>query len=119
MSYVISIYHADIKKKIDGGLAIEDFEHSRFEEEDLARFLIRLIKYGYRPESEHTSMKAYVKEVDACPIQVHVFDTQISFSVPYWPNSKEAIFAALQDASELSDSNTMVMHDAQNNEWIL
>lgn len=119
MSYDIAIFHSSVKQKIDHGFKIDCFEHSRFEEKDLARFLERLVKYGYKPENEHASIKAFIKEVNACPIQVHIFSTQISFSVPYWSNSESAIFEALQDANELSDSEDMVLYDQQTGEWTL
>jgi hypothetical protein len=117
MSYDISIFHISVKQKVDEGLVLDGFEHPFLEEKDVARFLERLVKYAYKVESEDTSMKTFMKEVNGCPIEVHVFDTEISFSVPFWESSRSAIFEALQDATELSDSDTMALYDPQAGEW--
>ena len=79
-------------------------------------FLDRLQKYGYHLEDETPRRKGFVKQVGDCPVQVGVYDTQIAFSVPYW-NSEDAIFEALQDASELCDSDGLALFNPQTGEW--
>jgi hypothetical protein len=119
MSYDVSIFHPMVKQKFDEGLEMDEFEHLPIEKADLIRFFERLEKYGYELEAENPRSKEFVRQVEGCPIQVAVFDTQISFSVPFWENSKAAIFEALQDATELSDSDGMVLYDKQTGERVL
>jgi hypothetical protein len=117
MSYDIYIYHSTVKEKVGQGLAIDEFEPPFLLEEDVKRFLDRLPGYGYQLEFEDKEHKEFIKTVSDCPIQVHLYTTEIAFSIPYWKNCEEAIFEALQDASVLSDSGSMVIYDPQTGEW--
>ena len=116
MSYDISIFHVLVKQEVERGLEIDGFEHSPLEAGVVRNFLDRLQKYGYHLEDETPRRKGFVKQVGDCPVQVGVYDTQIAFSVPYW-NSEDAIFEALQDASELCDSDGLALFNPQTGEW--
>jgi hypothetical protein len=59
----------------------------------------------------------FVREVGRCPIQVAIFKTEIAFSVPYWDDGS-AISEALQDASELADTDGWVFYDPQTDTWL-
>ncbi len=119
MSYDISIVHSSVKQKVEAGEELDAFEHQPLEEDEIKAFLDRLPGYGYQLELETPEIKSFVKQVMACPIQVTVFDTEISFSVPYWENAEQAIFEALQDASEMCDSGKLALYDPQTGEWPL
>src|ERR1043165_1234553 len=118
MSYDIYLYHSDVKKKVDRGFEIDDFDPPVFLETDVKRFLAGLSEYGYQLESEDEEVQEFVKTVSGCPIQVSVFSSEIAFSVPYGDNSNEAIFEAFKDASVLSDTKSMVLYDPQTEEWV-
>ncbi len=115
MSYSIYIFHASVKDKVDSGLELDAFEHQPIEPSEVLSFIDRLALYGYKQDGQNTS--EFVKKVDECPIQVTVFNSEIAFSIPYWEGSEDAIFEALQDASELADSDSIVMFDPQTEEW--
>ena len=117
MSYSVYIYHRSVKAKVEQGLELDAFEHEAIPQADMARFLERLAKYGYRKEASSGVSTEFVKDVAGCPVQVAVFATEIAFSVPYWKHSPEAIAEALQDASELSDSEATVLFNPQTDGW--
>jgi len=75
------------------------------------------VAYGYKLESSSPLLKEYVKVVDNCPITVAVFPTLIAFSIPYWREMGDALFEALQDASELTDSGKFSLFNPQENSW--
>ena len=116
MGQTLSIFHASVKQKIDEGLGLDEFHHLEFEKHDLDRFHERLRKYGYTLESENSGAKFFIKLVANSTIQVSVYSSEISFNVPY--GSMETTFEALQDASELSDSDDMILYDHQTGEWM-
>lgn len=117
MSYSILIFHPSVKDQVDAGKEIDEFKHAALALEDVTRFLERLEKYGYVLESENSRCREYVKKVGTCPIQVAIFPSEISFSIPYWEGSEDAIAEALQDASELADADGTVVFNPQENEW--
>jgi hypothetical protein len=49
--------------------------------------------------------------------KVTIHAAEISFSIPYWDGSEDAIFEALQDASELADSEHMALFNPEDGEW--
>ena len=117
MSYDVYIYHARVAQTAQSGVDLDEFEHPPIEGADMSRFLERLPKYGYR-EDEESSGREFIKEIGGCPVQVSVFATEIAFSVPYWDNMDAALAEALQDASELADSDTTALFDPQTEEWV-
>ena len=117
MSYDISVFHPSVKQKVEGGLAFDGFEHDRLEAAEVEAFLESLTLYGYQQESETPQRKGFVKKVGRCPIQVGVYATEISFSVPSGKGSEEAVFEALQDASELCDTDGLALFNPQTGEW--
>lgn len=118
MSYDVYIYHSRVAESVRSGIELDEFDHPPIEPVDLSRFLDRLVKYGYREEQESANNREFIKEIGGCPIQVSVFATEIAFSVPYWDNMAAALAEALQDASELADSDTTALFDPQTEEWM-
>jgi hypothetical protein len=117
VSYSVLIFDASVKAAAAAGQELDEFKHAPISSSDMERFLARLEKYGYELESENPRSREYVKHVAGCPIQLSVFPSEIAFSVPFWKGSESAIPEALQDASELSDSETTVLFNPQTNEW--
>lgn len=123
MSYSINIFHADVKREIEKGQELDGFSHLELKTEDMQRFIKRLDLYGYQPvgqqieDAQIVKPAEFVKQVGNCPITVTVFLSEVSFSVPYWEGSQDAISEALQDASELADSETLALHNPQLNAW--
>ena len=118
MSYDVTIYERQVKQAYDQGKELDEITLVPLDEKDLATFLERLQKYGYTPDHDRTPPSEFIRSVNGCPIQVNIFKTEISFSVPYWQGSEDAIFAALQDATELSDNEEWILFDPQSGEWI-
>ena len=77
----------------------------------------RRFRVGGANWSQTGVAKEFVKDVGGCPVQVAVFKTAISFSVPCWKNSEAAVFEALQDVAELCDFGNMVILNPQTGEW--
>jgi hypothetical protein len=123
VSYSVNIFHVDVRRKIEEGQKLDGFSHPELKTEDMKRLIKRLGLYGYQPVGQQIAdaLKAkpleFVKQVGTCPITVTVFPSQVSFSVPYWEGSQDAILEALQDASELSDSESLALHNPQLNAW--
>jgi hypothetical protein len=122
MSYDVSIFHKDTYsawiEKTDQAVELDEIQHVLLESNDVEQFLQRLVKYKYQLEQQTPEYQEFVRYIGKTPISVRVFVTEIGFSVPHWGND-EAIFEALQDASELSDSDTLVLYDCQTGEWTL
>ena len=117
MSYDLRIFNVSIKQKFDAGFRLDEFEPPPLEAMEVERFLKRLTAYGYGLEGETPLRKGFVKQINGCPIQVGVYATEIAFSVPYWGN-QQAIFDALQDASEMCDSGRLALFDPQAGQWL-
>ena len=119
MSYTIEVYHRkvadmatsdpDIIEKID--------KLPKLEKGDVEEFAQRLQKYGYKPETNSSKSKEYIKLIGKVPVQVTVFDVCISFSVPYWEGSQEVIPDVMMDVSELTDTGQFCTYDQQLGEW--
>ena len=80
MSYEIYIFHSSVKDKIDSGIKLDAFEHCPIETSEISLFIERLHHYGYK---QGQNSNEFFKNIDDCPIQVHIFNSEISFSVPY------------------------------------
>src|SRR5438105_1135581 len=106
MSYNIYIYNRTVFDQVKKGLELDGFKLEPISQPDMARFLKRLQGYHYEKRTETAICTEFLRDVSGCPIQVAVFRTEIAFSVPSWKNSEAAIIEALQDASELADSET-------------
>jgi hypothetical protein len=117
MSYGIGIYHPSVRARVQGGEEMDEFDHPQLDAAAVSRFVEGLAGYGYEAEASTPDCRAFAKAVSGNPIQVHVFATEIAFSVPYGKNSKDAIFEALQDASELIEPEHMCLFDSQTGEW--
>ncbi|MDO5692468.1 MAG: hypothetical protein Q4G70_08295 [Pseudomonadota bacterium] len=117
MSYNIQIFHPIVRKQVEQGRKIDEFEHPPLDPSAVERFVSNLAKYDYNLETTTSDCREFAKHIDDCPIQVSVFTTEIAFSVPYWENSDDAIFEALQDASELFESEYMALFNPQVGEW--
>jgi hypothetical protein len=123
MSFEISIFHSKVKFEVLRGLSLDGFVHPEIESSDMKRLIERLGLYGYEaegspPNDQDPPVPAeYQRQVGSCPITVLIFPTQVSFSVPHWKDSEDAICEAIQDASELADSATLALFDPQLGKW--
>jgi hypothetical protein len=122
MSYHISILHKDTHstwiRNTNQAVQLDEIVYEPLEPQDVERFLERLVKYRYQLELQTPEYQEFVRHIGKTPITVRIFATEIGFTVPYWGND-EAIFEALQDASELSDSETLVLYNPQTGEWTI
>ena len=112
MSYDLQIFHREVKTQVETGLELDAFKYPKLETEDVEEFLLNLGKYGYTLEVETSEVKTFEKG----SITVNVFDTMISFTVPYGLDD-DSIFDALQDSSELIDIGNLALFNPQENEW--
>ena len=117
MSFSVRIYHPAVREQVSQGAELDGFEHPPLHEPAVRAFLEKLPEYGYQLEKRSALCKEFVKNVGECPVQVAVFKTEIAFSVPYWKDSEEAIFEALQDSAELCQEEHMVTFNQQDGEW--
>jgi hypothetical protein len=117
MSYDIGIYHPTVRSRVEGGEEMDEFDHPKLDTPAVERLVGALTTYGYSAEPSTADCRAFIKHVSGNPIQVHVFATEISFSVPYGTSVKEAIFEAIQDASELVEPKYMCLFDPQTGKW--
>ena len=117
MSYSFQLYHPTVRERTRQGNELDTFEHPRLETAAVSEFVNGLAQYGYKLESSTANSRHFVKSVGGCPIQVGVYESEIAFSIPYWKNSEDAIFEALQDASELADFEHMAMFNPQDDVW--
>jgi hypothetical protein len=93
MSYNLQIFHREVKTQVETGLELDAFEHPKL-------------------ETETSEVKTFAKG----SITVNVFETMISFTVPYGLED-DSIFDALQDSSELIDTGNLALFNPQENEW--
>jgi hypothetical protein len=117
MSYSIQIFHPLVREQTGQGREIDEFDHPPLDPSAVERFIRNLFKYEYSHEATTVQCREFVKCINGCPVQVAVFATEIAFSVPYWQNSQDAIFEALQDASELVEPEYMALFNPQIGEW--
>ncbi|MGI4842608.1 MAG: hypothetical protein ACRYF7_04770 [Janthinobacterium lividum] len=118
MSYAIHLFHPTVKELTKQGRELDEVERAAFEPATISAFLDRLARYGYSPVQATPFGQEFTKSVDNCPIQVLVSSSEITFSVPYAPNASEAIFSALQDASELTDRGDVALFNPQEGSWL-
>lgn len=116
MSYDFQLFHKDARAKIKTEDDFEEIEYPILDKQAVADFIESLKRYDYKQESE-SPYREFIKDVEGCPIQVTIFETEISFAIPYWKNSESAIFDALMDASEIMNSDFFAMYDPQSGEW--
>ena len=117
MSYSIQIFHPLVREQTGQGREIDEFDHPPLDPSAVEKFISNLFKYEYSHEATTVQCREFVKCINGCPVQVAVFATEIAFSVPYWQNSQDAIFEALQDASELVEPEYMALFNPQIGEW--
>ena len=72
-------------------------------------------QYGYELQSQTAERKTFSKLVGDSHVDVSIYHTEIAFTVA--GGDADAIFEALQDASELCDSEHMALFDPQTGEW--
>lgn len=118
MSYAIHLFHPTVKELTKQGRELDEVERAAFEPDTISAFLHRLARYGYSPVRDTPFGQEFTKSVDNCPVQVLVSSSEITFSVPYSPNASEAIFSALQDASELTDRGDLALFNPQEGSWL-
>ncbi len=117
MSYDLSIYHPDVKQKVDAGFELDAFAHTPLAKADVDSFVERLELYGYQPLETVPAARVFAKTEAESLIRVSLFDTEITFSVSPPEGEEDVLFERLQDASELSDSDGLVLFNWQTGEW--
>jgi hypothetical protein len=117
MSYDIGLYHPSVRARVEAGEELDEFEHPLLDAGAVSKFIETLIEYGYESEPSSPDCRAFAKDVNGTPIEVHVFSTEIGISVPYGGNSEDAVFEALQDASEIAEPRHMALFNPQTGEW--
>jgi hypothetical protein len=118
MSYAIHLFHPAVRELAKQSQEVDEFERRAFEPDTISAFLSRLVRYGYSPVRDTPFGQGFTKSVDNCPIEVLVSSSEITFSVPYSRNVSEAIFSALQDASELTDRGDLALFNPQEGNWL-
>ncbi|WP_153067380.1 hypothetical protein [Steroidobacter cummioxidans] len=115
MSYDIYLYHPSVREESEHGRELDEFSHPSLHKSAVTQFLRGLEQYGYELQSQTAERKTFTKPVGEAQIDVSVYDTEIAFTVA--AGDADGIFEALQDASELCDSEHMVLFDPQTGEW--
>jgi hypothetical protein len=118
MSFGFSLFHPEVRWRVEAGEALDAFLHPRLEPKALARFTDKLLHYNYTLEFTTEKSQHFVKDIEGVPIQVGIYTTEIGFSVPCWENADGAIFCARQDAMEMLEPEWMTFYDPQSNEWV-
>lgn len=118
MSYNISLFHPDVKiKSLQDKLSLDEFEHSKFTAEQISYFQTQIEAYEYQENNVANKIAEYEKYFGNCPVTVSIYETEITFSIPYWENSDNAIFEALMTASEINDTQKFALYNPQNGTW--
>ena|SRR6185503_2920212 len=115
MSYGIYLYHPSVRAEVEGGRELDEFTHPSLAQAAVTQFLSSLEQYGYVLQSEAGERKTFSKPVGDSSVDVSIYDTEIAFTVS--GGDEDALFEALQDASELCDSEHMALFDPQTGEW--
>ena len=115
MSYGIYLYHPSVREEAERGRELDEFVHPSLAEAVITQFLGGLGQYGYELQSQTAECKTFSKPAGDSHVDVSVYDLEIAFTVS--GGDADAIFEALQDASELCDSEHMAMFDSQTGEW--
>jgi hypothetical protein len=118
MSYDIYIYEKSVKNVNMEDENIDPGNFPKIPREHVEKFKSRLLKYDYQLAHEGDDSVEYEHKNSKWGIQVSIFENEISFSVPYWDDSENAIFEALMTASELCDHGELVAYDPQNGSWV-
>jgi hypothetical protein len=118
MSYSFQIFHPTVREIAKQGKGLDEFDHISLDLAAVEVFVKGLLNSGYRVGATDPHRREFLKDVGSCRIQVAVYSTEIAFSIPYGDNSQNAIFEALQDASELADADHMAMFNPQDGDWV-
>lgn len=118
MSYDIGLYdRAFLRKAIDEDLG--DYRVAPpFSPDMIAEIKSRLLNMGYLIEADNDHCTEYIHPNGAWGLQVTVFKTEITFSVPYWDDADAAVAHAKADARRLADEFCLGLTDQQNGELI-
>lgn len=115
MSYGIYLYHPSVRGEAECGRELDEFAHPSLAEAAVAQFLTGLEQHGYELQSQTAERTTFSKSVGDSHVDVSIYDTEIAFTVA--GGDADAIFEALQDASELCDSEHMALFDPRTGEW--
>ncbi|HTE43218.1 MAG TPA: hypothetical protein VK629_20515 [Steroidobacteraceae bacterium] len=115
MSYSVYLYNPLVREEVERGQDIDAFAHPQINRDAVAEFLVGLEQCGYSLQLKNAERQVFKKSIGDAVVEVDVYDTEIGFSVA--SGDKEAIFEALQDASELCDAEHMVLYDPQAGGW--
>lgn len=115
MSYGIYLYHPSVRAEVERGRELDEFAHPTLAKSAVTQFVSSLDEYGYALLSQADGRKTFSKTVGDSSVDVSVYDTEIAFTVA--GADEDAVFEALQDASELCDPEHMALFDPQTGEW--
>ncbi|BDP41326.1 hypothetical protein DAETH_12950 [Deinococcus aetherius] len=62
-------------------------------------------------------MREYEKDFGGLPVQVGVYDIEVSFSAPYWDGLGAVLPDLRKDVTELADAPSLAVYDPQREEW--
>ena len=115
MGYGIYLYHPSVRAEVECGRELDEFAHPSLAKAAVTQFLSGLDQYGYVLQSQAGERKTFSKSVGNSHVDVSVYDAEIAFTVS--GGDADALFEALQDASELCDSEHMALFDPQTGKW--
>lgn len=115
MSYSVCLFAPEVRRRVTAGEQLDLFEHPPLPAAEVEALGARLEKYGYtRDAAGPPRVATYLKKVQGAVVEVGVYRTQISFSTS---GGHEAMFEALQTASELCDTEAFALFDPQQCQW--
>lgn len=104
MSYDLVLYKKGFLEQ-----AVEKFTRDWSDSEPIPNALLEkvseeLYAKDYLLESEDAWRVEYVKQIEGCPIQVTIIETEITFSVPYedYEDAGAALDLVMQDSREVA-----------------
>lgn len=115
MSYGIYLYDPSVMAEVTRGRELDKFEHRELNAGAVEQFVSALEQYGYVVQSRSKERSSFIKSVGASKVEASIWSTEIAFTVA--GSDEDAVFEALQDASELLDPDHMVLFDPQTGEW--
>lgn len=118
MSYDIGLYDKQFLKKAIAEDLGDMTIAPQFSAAQLAAIKERVVAWGYSVESDGAGCTEFIHPTESWGLQVSVFKTEVSFSVPYWKDAQAAIAQAKSDARRLAQEFDLGLTDPQDGETI-
>jgi hypothetical protein len=118
MSYSLYAYAPSVKASHQAGADLDSLEEVEIPENVRLAFVEKLGEFGYRLNHQDEDSEEYVHDGPHGPIEVMVFDSEISASVPYWDDSSRAIDEAARMLTQLASAVGLSVYDPQTDTWI-